>query len=351
VNFSADFQRLLPVLAIGAAAVVAIAFVVRGLGGGTSGAGSAQQVLEDALGGGKGATSGKFQASLSVSLRGVPAQVAKPVDARFSGSFDEVKSGKAQLDLDGTVDAAGQHVSFGALSTGDRAFVKFRGKSYELPAGQLRPSGASKATSPLASLGVDPKSWFTNVRDAGSANVAGVPVEHLTADFDVGRAFADLQEVAARSEEAGQVSSSARQIASSVKQATVDLYTGKSDHILRKLTVAGRFEGSGPSGGQPLNGTVNFDLAVSDLNQPQRITAPRHAASIDELAGGALGKGRPAKAASPGGGTAARSHGRKADHRGTNRTRGSQRSGTAYVACVQGAQDMQALDKCQALLP
>jgi hypothetical protein len=351
VNFSADFQRLLPVLAIGAVAVIAIAFVVRGLGGGSSEAGSAQQVLDEALGGGKGATSGKFEASLSVSLRGVPAQVAKPVDARFSGSFDEPKSGKAQVDLDGTVDAAGQSVSFGALSTGDRAFVKFRGTTYELPAGQLRQSGASKGTSPLASLGIDPRSWFTNVRDAGPADVAGVPVEHLTADFAVGRAFADLQKVAARSGQAERVPSSTSQIADSVKQATVDLYTGKSDHILRKLTVTGQLEGSGASGGQGLNGTVDFDLAVSDVNQPQRITAPRNAAPIDELAGGALGSSSLGRPGSGGRGKATPSHGRSADHGGRKRTSGSQRSGKAYVACVQGAADMQALDKCQALLP
>ena len=46
-----------------AVAVVAVALVVRGLGGGSSSGGSStQQVLQDTFGGGKGAGSGKFKA-------------------------------------------------------------------------------------------------------------------------------------------------------------------------------------------------------------------------------------------------------------------------------------------------
>jgi hypothetical protein len=181
--------------------------------------------------------------------------------------------------------------------------------------------------------------------------VAGVPVQHLTADFDVDRAFADLQEAAARSGQAAEVPSSTSQIARSVKQATVDLYAGKSDHILRKLTVTGQLEGGGPAGGQGLHGSVAFDLAVSDVNQPQRITAPRHAAKIGELAGGAVGEAGPGKATGGGRGKAVAGHGRKSDHGGGKRSAGTQRSAKGYVACVQAAQDMQALAKCQALLP
>ena len=335
MNFPVDFQRLLPIFAVIAVAIAAVALVVRGLGGGGGGAagGASQQALEQALGGGGGAGSGKFNATLAVSLQGVPPQVARPVTAKFSGAFERPKGGKPRFDLEGTLDAAGQNLSFGVISTGDKAFVKVRGKTYLLPAGQLQQAGTPNASS-LTSLGVDPKSWFTNVRDAGTATVAGVAVQHLTADFDAARAVADLRNLAAKSGQGQQVPQSAQTtIADAVKQAKVDLYSGKSDHVLRKLTVVGQLAGSAPSGGPALHGTVNFDLEVTDVNHPQQITTPRNATPIG----------------------AAPSRPQGANHR-THRTRGtagarSQSSSQAYVSCVQAAPDIQALNKCQALLP
>jgi hypothetical protein len=344
VNFPLDFQRLLPIFAVVAVALAAVALVARGLGGGGAGE-STQQVLDQALGGGKGATSGRFEATLSVALQGVPAQASKPLAAKFSGAFERAGSGRPQFDLNGTVDAAGQNDSFGFVSTGDKAFVELRGKAYVLPAGRLQQSGAPANASPFTALGVNPRSWFTNVRDAGSAEVGGVPVQHLTADFDTARAFADLQELAAKSGQAGQVPETTQKtIADAVKRAKVDLFTGKSDHLLRKLAVTGQLAGTSPNGGPALQGTINFDLEVTDVNQPQRITAPRNAAPISELGGTSPGTSS--------GGKAAPSHRRGAKHRTTKSpSAGGRRSRQAYISCVQGAPDLQALDKCQAFLP
>jgi hypothetical protein len=352
VNFSADFQRFVPVVAVVAVAVVAVALVVRGLGGSHPETGNTQQVLQETLAGGKGARSGKFTATLAVALQGVPAQAAKPVSAKFSGAFDRAKTGKPQFELDGNVEAAGQSFAFGALSTGDKAFVRFRGTTYSLPTASLQRGGAN-STSPLASLGVNPESWFTNVRDAGKTQVAGVPVAHLTADFDAGRAVADLQQAAAKSGQAGQIPGSAQKtISDAVKEAKVDVYTGQSDHVLRKLTVAGQFAGTGPSGGQALRGTVNFDLQVNDVNRPQEIKAPSHALPISRL-GGALGSSGLTLGSGGSGGKAPRPTPNQGERHAKSKTVPSRpkRSSQAYVACVQQAQDIPALDKCQALLP
>jgi hypothetical protein len=352
VNSSVDFQRFVPVVAVAAVAVVAVALVVRGVGGSHSGTANTQQVLQDTIAGGKGARSGKFAATLTVALQGVPAQAAKPVSAKLSGAFDRTKTGQPQFELDGNVAAAGQSFPFGLLSKGERAFVTFRGTTYALPAGRLE-AGAG-ATSPLASLGVNPQSWFTNVRDAGKAEVGGVSVTHLRADFDAGRAFADIQQAAAKSGQAGEIPQSAQKtISDAVKDAKVDVYTGESDHVLRKLAVAGQFEGTGPTGGQALRGTVNFDLQVNDVNRPQEIRAPGHAVPISRL-GSALGASGLTLGSTGGGKTSAPARSRGDKHRkGPSKSNPSrrQRSSQAYVACVQQAQDIPALDKCQALLP
>jgi hypothetical protein len=223
--------------------------------------------------------------------------------------------------------------------------VESRGKAYVLPAGSLQQSGGAAGVSPLTSLGVRPRSWFTNVRDAGSADVGGVPVQHLTADFDAARAFADLQELAAKSGPAAQVPDTTQKtLADAVKQAKVDLYTGKSDRVLRKLTVVGQLAGNAPGRGPAFQGTVNFDLEVTDVNQPQRITAPRNATPIGQPGGARLRTGKSSGKAAP----RAR---RGAKHRASGGGAAPKRSRQAYVSCVQAAADLQALEQCQALLP
>src|SRR5206468_8809491 len=181
--------------------------------------------------------------------------------------------------------------------------------------------------------------------------VGGVPVSHLTADFDVARAFADFQQAAARSGQAGQIPASAQQtLSDAVKGATVDVFTGESDHVLRRLAVAGQFEGKGPTGAGTPKGTVTFDLLISDVKRPQEIRAPRNAAPISRprgalgASGVTLGGTGATKAPAP-------ARKREQSHRKSGAGAARRRSGSAYVACVQGAQDLAALQKCQALLP
>ena len=186
----------------------------------------------------------------------------------------------------------------------------------------------------------------------GTTDVEGVRVVHLTADFDTARALADLRQAAAQSGQAGQIpNSTAKTISEAVKDTGVDIYTGESDHLLRKLTVTGRFEGSNPSGGQELRGTVRFDLQVSDVNRPQEIRAPRNAVPVSRLGDGPLGSNlTPGSAARPRRAKPARDRGGRG-RTGSAGTQRRQRTSQAYVSCVQQAQDLPALDKCQALLP
>jgi hypothetical protein len=360
VNFSADFHRFLPVVAVAVVAMAAIAFVVRGVdGSGSESQGAdAQQVLQETLAGGKGARSGKFTASLTVGLQGLPAQGSGPVEAKFSGAFDRSKADKPLLDMDGTVQAAGQSFTFGAVSTGGKAYLKFQGTTYALPAGSARAGTPDADDSPLAGLGVDPKGWFTNLRDAGTTEVDGVRVVHLNADFDARRAFADLRSAAAQSGQADEIPESAEKtVSDAVKDTHVDLYTGESDHVLRKLTVTGDFEGSAPGGEESVSGTVTFDVKVSDVNRPQEIRAPRGAVPISRLEKGPLGNGLVLGDGRGTGDSTGESGGSSRAKRGSGdsgsggATQRRRRSSQAYLACVERAQDIAALNQCQSVLP
>jgi hypothetical protein len=103
--------------------------------------------------------------------------------------------------------------------------------------------------------------------------------------------------------------------------------------------------------------TLSFALGIDKVNQPVDVVAPKGAlppARIADIPRAKLGN-RADKVFGP----AAKPAQGPAPKRGHARTRPhappapatAKRSRQAYVSCVQGAQDLATLDRCQALLP
>jgi hypothetical protein len=72
------------------------------------------------------------------------------------------------------------------------------------------------------------------------------------------------------------------QIGKVVQQADVDVYVGRDDRILRRLEVALDLDfnqAAGNSGGDIGRAKVDFSFELSDVNQPQNITAPGRVAA------------------------------------------------------------------------
>jgi hypothetical protein len=76
------------------------------------------------------------------------------------------------------------------------------------------------------------------------------------------------------------------ELAKSIKSAHVDVYTGKGDHLLRRLEVTATLTGT-PQTETILGGLKTADLKVTlefaDLNQPQTISAPPNPQSASQL--------------------------------------------------------------------
>ena len=76
------------------------------------------------------------------------------------------------------------------------------------------------------------------------------------------------------------------ELGKSIKSAHVDLYTGESDHLLRRLEVSANVSATGQTQAL-LGGLSTADVKVllefSDLNQPQTITAPSNPESPSQL--------------------------------------------------------------------
>ena len=174
--------------------------------------------------------------------------------------------------------------SAGAVSVGDRAFLTQGNQAFRVPQPlfaqfkQARRQIASYAGGATASepgvLGLDPRSWLTNVKDEGTAQVDGVTTKHVSATVDAQKLVKDLLPLARQGGASVNLPSNFdQQVGKVVKKAEVDVYVGQQDQILRRLNVALDLDlGQNSQFGQP---RVRFDLNLTDVNKPQDITAPK----------------------------------------------------------------------------
>jgi hypothetical protein len=176
-----------------------------------------------------------------------------------------------------------------------------------------------------------PRRWLTHPVDAGTAQVAGVETRHVSAAVDVPAMIRDVGAAASAGSAAGRtgLAGDARTLGASLNDVKADVYTGVSDHALRRLTITG----TAAAGGR-----LSFDLRLTDLGKPQ--TIPAHPAAAPRHAPRHAARTRPApkRHAAP-------------KPPAAKRHPAQRRTTQGYVTCVQGAQDLQALERCQALVP
>ena len=222
-------------------------------------------------------------------------------DGPFRGNKDKLPSADIELRI-GT-DGGGQTITTGVLTTGDRAFVKFQDVYYEQPAARVRAANESirrrahAGDRPLSELGLDPRSWLGEAKEEGDADVAGVDTRHVSGTLDVDALMRNLNEFVARSSSAlganGERAAPPRltdtdieQLTEAVKDPTFDIYIGKADNIIRRVSGRVEFEVPKPSraglGGLD-GGTITFSVEFRDVNGDQQIEAPAKARPMSDL--------------------------------------------------------------------
>lgn len=375
------------ILILLAAAVTAAA--VAGCGGGGA---DANKIIKDAFS--RDIDSGKVAMNVSANLRGLP-QASGPVSIKVNGPFDGLKekikdtNRLPRLAFTLALGASGQNFSGGFISTGDKAFVGVQGTSYvlsrtdftrlknQLESAQAR--GNKSGQTDLSTLGVHPQDWLKNPKDKGTEDVAGTKTDHIAADVNVSKMLDDVDELlkrlktstqagltpAQRRQLPGQIpADTKKQIVSSVKEATFDVFTGKDDKTLRKLQVHLSFDipQSLRARLQGLQGgDVDFTLQLSEVNQPQTVTAPKNARPFSELQKqlgssslGGLGAGSSGSGSSSGSsGTSSGSSSGTSSGGGTSSNVPSgidPKAARRYLKCVQSAQSRAALQGCASIL-
>jgi hypothetical protein len=135
-------------------------------------------------------------------------------------------------------------------------------------------------------FGIDPSTWLTNVSNEGTTSVEGTDTIQVHGDADVAKIFSDIQKASQQTGGATAQQLTPQQLdqlQSAVKQASIDVYSGTDDHLLRKLALSLQIAPPPGTGATVSNVNVNFSIAFSDVNQPQTITAPSNPKPISGL--------------------------------------------------------------------
>jgi hypothetical protein len=310
--FTSSPLRRRTVAVLLAGVVVPAALAASGCGGSDSNGnqGDAKALLNRAFD--KPVKSADVKLNAELKVQGVPG-FDKPIRVQASGPYITQKGTLPKLDIDLTLGAQGQGQSLqtGLLSTGTRAFLKFGGEYYEQPQANVarankqlssdKGSGKSRADA----LGIDPASWIRDAKMEDSQKVGGVDSDHVSARIDVRKVLADLNRVAEKG--AGAVGGSSTpqplakaqldQAAKTVKDPTFDIYVGKSDGFVHRVSgnlalavpKADRSKANGITGG-----SLQFTLDLTHTNGGQTVEAPASSRPISDLSkqlGGAAALG------------------------------------------------------------
>jgi hypothetical protein len=272
--------------------------------GGSSG--NARALLQQTFSGSHPVRSGDLRLALTVVPSGSRTLTA-PLSLSFGGPFQSQGAGKLpKSDFSVTLSAQGKSGTVGILSTGTAGYVTLQGASYQLPQAtfqRLESSFAQVASSPtgggssgVSKLGIHPLDWLRNPTIIGDETVGGTATTHIRAEIDVAALLGDLNTFLEKAPSlgisgasqiaAGLPSATREKIAAAVKSPTFDVWTGKDDKTLRKLTIRATVPVSGHV--QALLGglssaQISLSMQYANLNQPQSISAPANVRPFAEF--------------------------------------------------------------------
>jgi hypothetical protein len=276
--------------------------------GGSSG--DAQSLLNATFSSPRQIESANVNMSLSLGAVGSSAAsgssgAGKSLALHLSGPFENVGSSSGaqagqipHFALQLALSTGGHTLPVGATSVGSALYVEIAGTWFATPASTYtaiqqaytqatKRASNAKVHSTFASLGIEPGHWLSDPVEVGTTTIDGVQTVHLTATIDVPGFLTDVSKFSQAGSALGLGSatpgsslftpSAIGELSKAVKVAHVDIYTGKSDHLLRRLEIQAtvlanaqtRSILSGLSSAE-----VKLLLELSNINKPQAITAP-----------------------------------------------------------------------------
>jgi len=278
-----------------ALAAAALSACAGGSSGAAAGGGGdpqrATMLASETFGANPKATSGKISGGVTVSVQGVP-HFSDPVVFTASGSFsDSAGTALPSWDESLSIRAHGLLYGAGTTSSADKVYLNVGTTAYPLPdriVATMR-SASSEAqngiTRTVAPLSIRPELWTRNLRIVGNEQLAGVDVVHISSEIDAARFFVDAGKFA-HTLTALQITSltglpraigptAQAALVRSVTAAKGDLYTGSTDHVLRRAALSMTLAVA-PADRKLLGGmtsaTITATLDVTEVGAPQQIS-------------------------------------------------------------------------------
>ncbi len=282
-------------------------------GGSSGSSGDAQSLLNATFSSPKQIESANVNMSLSLGPVG-SSDASKSLALHLSGPFENVgSSSEAQTSqlprfaLQVGLSTGGHTLPVGATSVGSALYVEIAGTWFSTPAATYtaieqayaqatKHASSAKVRSTFASLGIEPGHWLSDPVEVGTTTIDGVETIHLTATIDVPGFLNDVSKFSQAGSALGLGSatpgsslftpSAIGELSKAVKVAHVDIYTGKSDHLLRRLelqaTVLANSQTRSILSGLS-SAEVKLLLELSNINKPQTITAPSNPESSAQM--------------------------------------------------------------------
>jgi len=214
----------------------------------------------------------------SVELSSVPpgGDQAGASRVSFSGPFEsETANELPSFDLAvGMQDTGEEEVDFGMIATADAGYIEYQGQGYEIDQAVFE---RLRSAAPFSTL--DPVQWFANRSDGGREEIDGTETIHTSGEANVARIFPDLEQAV---KEIGLKPGNLGAPQRFFDEATLDLFRGAEDGILRRLDLRLASHGSSEESGR-FKLVFESSTTLSDVNQDQEIDAPEDAAPSNEL--------------------------------------------------------------------
>ena len=312
-------RRTISILTV-LALVLALALVVAACGSGGSDKAasepapsptiSAQELVQQSLEATSKEKSASFTADVALKMQGDTSKMDATTQAMLGQGLSVHVAGKSSesptaLDMTMSLGIAGQTLEFAMMAQGDKAWVQYQGKWYEVDQKTLKGMGgqASPSAAPseqLKSLGLDPADLGATYEYVGAQDLNGTQVYHVKAAVDPQKVADALLKAAsdpAVLDQLGQNSTGKqlekslqsnekqlRQLRKSLKSATADFWIGADDMLMRKATAAVAMDMTGQTGSQGV-GAVDLTaaLTLADFGEPVTVTPPADALPFSQL--------------------------------------------------------------------
>jgi hypothetical protein len=264
-------------------------------------AGDPDKLVQETVASNPAARSGRIDGRIEIALKGV-ARFAEPFSVAVTGPF-EYRDGASLPDYE--LELGARDLGVGLTSLGGRSWVSLGSTGFPLP-GEVRrrlvrraAPGHNGLTRTLSQLGVRPWHWETDRRIAGRTRIDGVEVVHITTSFTAGHILQDANTLL------GLLSSlrltratglpeliSRRARETLVRSVTLkkgEQWIGVKDKVMRRSGFTMKFavpKADRSKLGGVSSGTVVGELHVTDVGEPQRISAPATTGAFPDFQAG-----------------------------------------------------------------